>query len=162
MKERIDFVSNSSSCSFVINDPVMFKNVILKWTKGCSHDLNNLSMYLICQSGDKSWFPKTWSSDGWNYDDEYRFSVSFDDFMSLSDELLSKLTSIEFMCDDFDTCNVFTLSVLKKALENNNVPVDSSNSEHPLILEDKNNYDGNKFITVLCKEAFGNGVGENA
>ena len=162
MKERIDFVSNSSSCSFVINDPVMFKDVIFKWTKDCSHDLNNLSMYLTCKLEDKKSFPDNWSSEGWSYDGEYRFSVSFDDFMSLPDEMLSKLTSIEFMCDDFDTCNVFTLSVLKKALENNNVPVDSSNSEHPLILEDSSDYDGNKFLTVLCKEAFENHTGNKS
>lgn len=159
MKKRIDFVSNSSSCSFVINDPMMFKDVTLKWTKCGVHDLNHLSMYLICKLEDKSLFPENWSSEGWSYDGEYRFSVSFDDFMSLPDDTVSKLTSIEFMCDDFDTCNVLMLSVLKKALENNKVPVDSSNSEHPLLLEDEDNYDGNKFLNVLCKEAFSNSIG---
>ena len=49
---------------------------------------------------------------------------------------LEKLKSIELECDDFDIRSLMLLSVLKLALENYGVKVNSYGSEHPLLFED--------------------------
>lgn len=154
MKIRNDYVSNSSSCSFVINDPIAFKNKALEWSRNCAYELDHLTMYAMCKSGDKSFFQRTWEDDGWDYDGTCRFSINVDDFMSLDDETLEKIVSIEFMCDDYDQGNVFLLSVLKKALENSGIPVDSSDSEHSLLLEDDSDSSSHEFMANICKAAF--------
>lgn len=158
MKERTDFVSNSSSCSFIVNDPAAFKNKVLEWSSNCAYDLGHFEMYVTCNSGDKSFFPKTFSDDGWENDGIYRFNVNADDFMSFNDEQLDKIISVELMCDDFDQRNVFVLSIMKKALENSGILVDSSKSEYPLLLEEDDEYNSKSFVENICKAAFNGNI----
>ena len=106
----------------------------------------------------KAFFPKTFSDDGWENDGTYRFNVNADDFMSFNDEQLDKTISVELMCDDCDQRNVFVLSVMKKALENSGIPVDSSESEYPLLLEEDDEYNSKSFVENVCNAAFNGNV----
>lgn len=156
MKERYDFVSNSSSCSFVVNDSVKFKYAVNE-LGGNAYDLEGIEAYVECKPEHKDYFKSKedlMRYDPWEYDDICRFSASIYGILDMNDDELSMIDMIELQCDDFDTGHVFLLSLLKKALENMGVPVSSENSEHPLILEDEDDYDGNKFLRNVCLKAF--------
>lgn len=157
MKTRFDFVSNSSSCSFVVKDPLKFKQKMCEWTLDNGFfDMRGISTYVSCDNKLKDAFKDkeektTYSCE---YDGKYRFYMELEKICSLSDEELSKIDSIELICDNFEQYDVFVLSILKIALEKSGISVTSENSDHPLLLEDKDNIDGNQFIRNICKAAF--------
>ena len=156
MKERHDFVSNSSSCSFVINDSVKFKHAIND-LNGNAYDLEGIEAYVECKPEHKDYFKSKedlMRYDPWEYDGICRFSASIYGILDMNDDELKMIDMIELQCDDFEAGHVFLLSLLKKALENMGVPVNSENSEHPLILEDEDDYDGNNFLRNVCFKAF--------
>lgn len=157
MKIRNDFVSNSSSCSFIILDPLKFKEALVKFGGDYMWELKDFEIRAECALSNRDAFKDIIKDDsyGYEYDCKYRFPISIDELFSLSDDKYSLISSIEFQCDDFNTSHVFMLSILKKALENMEVSVTSEYSEHPLLLEDEDNYDGNEFLRNICKVAFG-------
>lgn len=155
MKTRIDFVSNSSSCSFIVNDPLKFKDALAKLGSKDGYDLHMLEVRAECSPEDKKTLEdQDIISDAWKYDGICRFSTSIESLLALDEEHFKLVKTIELECDDYETGNLFMLSVLKRALENMGVSVDSSNSEHPLMLEDEDNYDGNAFLRNVCFKAF--------
>ena len=155
MKTREDYVSNSSSCSFIINDPVKFKHAVNELGCNDGYDLHDLDVRIECSPEDRKFFEDNdIASNIWEYDGKCRFSTGIESIFALDDNDLKKIKLIELQCDDYETGNLFMLSVLKKALENMGVPVDSSESEHPLMLEDEDNYDGNAFLRNTCFKAF--------
>ena len=156
MKTRNDFVSNSSSCSFIISDAVQFKYALLK-LESTGYELTSITIRAECSIENKKFFEEQELASNMysdTYDNICRFSIELSGILSLDDDDLKRIGKVELECDHFDTSSMFMLSVLKKALENMGVPVDSSCSDHPLLLEDDDNYDGNKFLKNICFEAF--------
>lgn len=154
MKARNDFVSNSSSSSFVVNDVLKFKQLLSAWSNNDVYDIKELKIYAYVDIKHKKQFERYSSSIHGEFNEKLSMSFSMEDFFNMPDEDISKISSIDISCDDFDRYENLMLSVLKKALEKNGINVDSSDSEQPLVLEDYKNYNGTLLVRNLFKEAF--------
>lgn len=164
MKTRADFVSNSSSCSFVIRD-VKGALAAIK-TLGTDgfvpSELDDLTLRIyakrsvLCDfimSLDK---PLEYDDFSQHLDDidSYDFSLSM--LESIPDNLLQKIDYVYLRCDDYEHEKVLYLSVLYMFLKNEKVDVDAIDSERPLMFQDCDD----SFLGKLMKRAFKNIEGE--
>lgn len=155
MKTRNDFVSNSSSCSFIVSDPKKMFDTLHKlldddvdWFD--ADFFNGITVIAIAKKPDEAFFKKQIASDDisiCSWCDELQMNMSMYVFANFSDEIVSKLTSVSLECDDYDHNAVANLSLLKKALCNLGIDADSSCSEHDLL------FDGNNNASVFAKIA---------
>ena len=159
MKTRTDFVSNSSSCSFVIND--------IKKTVQCLKSINgdgyipsefdelNLRIYakrsvlkeLLDALDQEPSYYDNFTRD-LDIEDSYDFTLS--QLENIPDELLQKISSIYITCDDYEQDKVMYLSVLYMFLKNEGVDVDCSDSERDLMFQEGDT----SFLGKLLKKAF--------
>ena len=159
MKTRTDFVSNSSSCSFVIND--------IKKTVQCLKSINgdgyipsefdelNLRIYakrsvlkeLLDALDQEPSYYDNFTRDLY-IEDSYDFTLS--QLENIPDELLQKISSIYITCDDYEQDKVMYLSVLYMFLKNEGVDVDCSDSERDLMFQEGDT----SFLGKLLKKAF--------
>ncbi len=139
MKTRSDFVSNSSSCSFVINDLKAFneKLRILSRTK----DGKNIAIFWMYGLNIRFNFKNTEDNkkvfkdfmDGYNYDnDEWIYgSGEFEKFLSIDPQYYGQLESVEvYAYDDGGYDDIQKLALLYWAMKAEGVDVDNSESEH--------------------------------
>ena len=139
MKTRIDFVSNSSSCSFVIHDIKAFneklkvlasakdgKGIDTFWMYGLHVRFNFKNT-----EGNKAVFKDFLS--GYAYkDSEYMYgSGSFEKFLSIDPQYYGQLESVEvYAYDDGGYDDIQKLALLYWAMKAEGVDVDNSDSEH--------------------------------
>lgn len=157
MKTRIDFVSNSSSCSFIIEDIKMFYDKMVELF-GEDVDMfttdffNGISMQIQVSSNDRNFLE---SLDGVDSSNIYSWNdacvASNVPFASIKAfvSLLAPKATIAFECDDYDQDAVTNLSILKKACDKLGIKVDSSSSERDLMFDT----DDRRSLTVFAKLA---------
>lgn len=145
MKFRTDFVSNSSSCSFVINEPLKaVENLLKTFTKtqlDRSAAFSALRLIITIKNEKEQEFEQELKKYNTNYyaysnnDHAYHYSsVHFSDLFSMvktNRNLLQYIISIDVMCDDFEQEYVEFLKVLYQYFEKCNIQVDDSESEIP-------------------------------
>ena len=129
MKTRTDFVSNSSSCSFVINAKRSVLKELLDALDQEPSYYDNFTRDLYIE-------------------DSYDFTLS--QLENIPDELLQKISSIYITCDDYEQDKVMYLSVLYMFLKNEGVDVDCSDSERDLMFQEGDT----SFLGKLLKKAF--------
>lgn len=131
MKIRNEFVSNSSSCSFVINNPVgcveAFSKILGMSTKEivsdltCNYvpDLSELTVYVFEDN-------KTWDNK----------SYTFLEFLEMfSKEALNEYNVVEFQCDDYEAAKKTMLRYLYIAFKKCGYEVDANSSEHEFLYD---------------------------
>lgn len=139
MKTRSDFVSNSSSCSFVINDLKAFneKLRVLSQTED-GKDVDTFWMYGLNirfnfknTENNKKVFKDfmdryTYDNDEWVYG-----SGEFEKFLSIDPQYYNQLESVEvYAYDDGGYDDIQKLALLYWAMRAEGVDVDNSESEH--------------------------------
>ena len=159
MKTRTDFVSNSSSCSFVIND---IKKTVqcLKSINGDGYipsELDELDLRIYAKRSVLKELLDALDREPSYYDnftrdldieDSYDFTLS--QLENIPDELLQKISSIYITCDDYEQDKVMYLSMLYMFLKNEGVDVDCSDSERDLMFQEGDT----SFLGKLLKKAF--------
>lgn len=162
MKTRADFVSNSSSCSFVIRDVKSALAAIKSLgTDGfVPRDIDDLILRIYAKRrvirdliimldkpgrDDFSWRP----------DDDDCYDVSLCEFASIPDNLLQdsflqKIDCIYLTCEDYEQEKFLYISVLYAFLKNEKVDVDASDSERPLMFQ----CNDDSFLSQLMRRAF--------
>ena len=139
MKFRFDFVSNSSSCSFVINDLTAFneKLKVLSSTK----DGNDIDTFWMFDLEIRFNFKNTEDNknvfedftDRYTYtDDEWIYgSGDFEKFLQIDPHYYDQLGRVEvYVYDDCGNEGVQKLTLLYWAMRAEGVDVDNSESEH--------------------------------
>ena len=139
MKIRFDFISNSSSCSFVVHDLKAFneKLKVLSSTK----DGNDIDTFWMYGLNVRFSFKNTKCNktvfkdfiDGYTYkDDEYIYgNGNFEKFLSIDPQYYNMLDSFEvYAYDDCGNNDVQKLALLYWAMKAEGVDVDNSVSEH--------------------------------
>lgn len=161
MKTRTDFVSNSSSCSFVINDVKKAVSCIKSLGDGgiIPYDLDSLDIRIsatrkvlkdLCEKLEKSSYYADYFSDNLEVDDCCDFTLG--ELESIPDDFIDKIGSVRFTCDDFEHTQVMYLSLLYLFLKNEGVDVNDDDSEQPLMFQDNDStFLGNLFRRVFNK-----------
>ena len=141
MKTRSDFVSNSSSSSFIIVDCI--KGVQYLKSLGILDDysLNDVEvrfeMSRAAYDSMKSELNGQFRiSEHWHDDEMSYVSCSMSTLSELPDSVLSSMKNLELSCDDYDSGLTLTLSLMALALKNNGVEIDLSQAEHSLPIAD--------------------------
>lgn len=159
MKTRTDFVSNSSSCSFVIKD---VKNALTAikslGTDGfIPYELDDIDLHVYAKrSVIKELFdilertPSHYDDFNHNLDDEDSYGFNLSALESIPDSIMQKIDYIYLQCDDYEQTKVLYLSVLYMFLKNEGVDVDCSDSEHELMFQDGDT----SFLGKMLKKAF--------
>lgn len=158
MKTRADFVSNSSSCSFVIRD-VKGALAAIK-TLGTDgfvpSELDDLTLRIYAKRSVLRDFimtldkPLEYDDFSQHLDDVDSYDFSLSMLESIPYNLLQKIDYIYFTCDDYEHEKVLYLSVLYMFLKNEKVDVDAIDSECPLMFQDCDD----SFLGKLMKRAF--------
>ena len=130
MKTRNDFVSNSSSCSFIIKDVAKGVKALESFDVLNCPDMDNVEVtFTLKEDVFKSLnMPRLerWRDDRTH---EVFCSCAASELLNLPSLALENLFDLEFQCDDYEQHAVFMLSLLYKALQLNGVEVDDEHSE---------------------------------
>jgi len=176
MKLRSDFVSNSSSCSFIVRDVHKAASVIAEdlaelfddmpydiWEIDVGISAKRKDMRSLYELFKREEYrepqPFYWNGEYENPDPEediteYGFSIdtilrSLADKSIVADPRFSLINSICLVADDYQSQLVTYLYLLYKYLKSRDVNVDDSESEHEM-----GDYD-NRFIGTLMRKIYG-------
>ena len=139
MKTRFDFVSNSSSCSFVVNDLKAFNEKLRALSR--TKDGKDVDTYWMYGLNIRFNFKNTKDNkkvfkdfmDRYTYDnDEWVYgSGEFEKFLSIDPQHYGQLESVEvYAYDDGGYEDIQKLGLLYWAMRAEGVDVDNSESEH--------------------------------
>ena len=141
MKTRSDFVSNSSSCSFVINDIKSFNDVLTRlssdkngvdtwWLSGL-----NLSFEFKNTPQNKLAFKKFLDYYSDRQDSTLYVSGSFEYFFSIDPQFYSQMENVSvYAYDDCGNADIEKLILMYFAMKSEGVDVDNSSTEHEFSL----------------------------
>lgn len=127
MKTRIDFVSNSSSCSFMIADACAGVDVLKDI--GIFNEMTNCIRARFSLSVDD--FAKFNMPDleDWRTDDTVYCGCEPIRILYFPQSLLECIEDLELRCDDYEKQDVFILTLLYEVLKIKGIDVTDENSE---------------------------------
>ena len=176
MKTRNDFVSNSSSCSFILSADARLADAVRFFAKVFGEDhipyrirddvtvecyvknkwLREVKSKLDPEYDDSEWKEdyRDWRTGQYVKKDPEEVSwdsvrIEFDDFVKLAsdEQTLEKIDRLQFRCEDSDFMGLFFLRLLYAFFERNEMCPDCSDSEHYFI---RTGSDDEKFIMKLA------------
>ena len=176
MKSRRDFVSNSSSCSFVIAgekdavaDGLRFFAQVMSEAE-FDADMDQLSVSVVtrykwCKNvlrslGREDEYDPEMPSRVWDPlnrpqvspDDAYDIACSMDDLVriGLDESTLLKIDEVRFSCQDSDRVGVLYLTLLYRFFERNECCPDASDTEQ-FFLDDDNALQTMRLLSATCR-----------
>lgn len=143
MKTRAEFVSNSSSCSFIVNDIAAFKAKLAELCRDEKRDfldlwwLNSLSLNFSFDNCEESReaFKQHCGFYEYSYADENELpsevftSMTFDSFMDLDSKLIPLMKDVRVTSEDMVGDGIHSLAFLFYAMKAHSIDVDKSQSE---------------------------------
>ena len=130
MKIRADFVSNSSSCSFIINDVQAGLKALKEFDILGASDISSIGarFTLSEEAFNALSMPEL---ECWRDEREHEVFCSCDpsELLQLPKQALKSLKDLEFQCDDCEQEAVFMLALLYEAFRIKGVDVDNGCSE---------------------------------
>ena len=131
MKTRNDFVSNSSSCSFMLNDVAKFAKELDKIVKcdeipydmealnitlyGNKEDIENVAKQIADLHEEKFNESNIYSS--WMDKDQYEINATLHELMNIDKNALMNIRQMNISCDDYNQSEVLYISLLYKFAE---------------------------------------------
>lgn len=131
MKVRSDFVSNSSSCSFVIEDVAAGLQALKELDILDANEFMDIEVRFIVDvetfTANKMQKYESWR--GRDEDNEVHCCCQPSELMQMPVAIKQHIKNLEFSCEDYNQMAVFILSLLYQTLQTMNIAVNNDNSE---------------------------------